>query len=346
MDARLPHRRFAAPLLAAALVLTGAFAVPATGATSGQLKDQIDRAGSQEKQLQSAAARLGDLEARAEKAVAIMQGRLDETQADLDRWQAKLAATETQLHGQKTRLKRLQTKLERDRSVLADVLRHRYMAVKPDLVSVVLNSHGFSDLIERMSFLGKVQQRNTTIVTTVRSARGDARGQARTLARLVPRQRAETAAVQRQRDGLASMSDALQQKRDALSEARQARLDALSDTRANRAKAQKTLKKLEAEQQKAAVSQSGPGGPWAIPWAIVQCESGGQNLPPNSATASGYYQFIDSTWQALGGSTPAAYLAPKAEQDRLAGKLWNGGAGASNWDCAYIVGILGGPIRG
>ena len=27
----------------------------------------------------------------------------------------------------------------------------------------------------------------------------------------------------------------------------------------------------------------GPGGPWAIPWPIVQCESGGQNLPPNCA---------------------------------------------------------------
>lgn len=83
-----------------------------------------------------------------------------------------------------------------------------------------------------------------------------------------------------------------------------------------------------------------PTGEWAIPWAIVECESGGQNLPPNAATASGYYQFINSTWQAMGGSTPAAYLASKAEQDRLAAKLWAGGSGARNWDCAYIVGYL------
>ena len=81
----------------------------------------------------------------------------------------------------------------------------------------------------------------------------------------------------------------------------------------------------------------GPGGPWAIPWPIVQCESGGQNLPPNSAGASGYYQMLPSTWKGLGGSTPHAYEASKAEQDRLAAQLWAGGAGARNWVCAGLV---------
>ena len=37
------------------------------------------------------------------------------------------------------------------------------------------------------------------------------------------------------------------------------------------------------------------------------------------------------------GSGPAAYLASKAEQDRVASRIWDGGAGASNWDCAAIV---------
>ncbi len=86
--------------------------------------------------------------------------------------------------------------------------------------------------------------------------------------------------------------------------------------------------------------QSGPGGPWAIPWPVVQCESGGQNLPPNSATASGYYQITDDTWHGLGGSTHHAYQASKAEQDRRAARLWNGGSGASNWVCAVLVGIV------
>jgi hypothetical protein len=119
-------------------------------------------------------------------------------------------------------------------------------------------------------------------------------------------------------------------------QARAARLEALSHARTRRRAAERELSRLLAARA-TSVKSAGPGGPWAIPWPIVQCESGGQNLPPNSATASGYYQMLDSTWKGLGGSTPHAYQASKAEQDRLAARLWNGGAGASNWVCASLV---------
>ena len=112
------------------------------------------------------------------------------------------------------------------------------------------------------------------------------------------------------------MTAALQSRRAALAQARAARLAALSNTIASRRRAQHELSRLLAAQARAAASQ-GPGGPWSIPWPIVECESGGQNLPPNCASASGYYQMLDSTWHGLGGSTPHAYQASKAEQDRL-----------------------------
>ena len=66
----------------------------------------------------------------------------------------------------------------------------------------------------------------------------------------------------------------------------------------------------------------------------MRCESGGRNHPPNAAGASGYYQIIPSTWKAFGGRGPAAWLAPKAEQDRVAARIWRAGAGAHNWVCA------------
>jgi hypothetical protein len=76
-------------------------------------------------------------------------------------------------------------------------------------------------------------------------------------------------------------------------------------------------------------------GPWAIPASIVECESTYQNLPPNSAGASGYYQIIPSTWISYGGGQYAsqAYLASKAEQDIIAAKIWDGGNGAGQWVC-------------
>jgi Transglycosylase-like domain len=81
-------------------------------------------------------------------------------------------------------------------------------------------------------------------------------------------------------------------------------------------------------------------GPWVIPTAIVMCESGGKNWPPNSATASGYYQILTSTWLLYGGGqyTPQAYLAPKPIQDLIAARIWDGGRGAGQWNCTSIVG--------
>ena len=80
-----------------------------------------------------------------------------------------------------------------------------------------------------------------------------------------------------------------------------------------------------------------PSGGWTIPQQVVQCESGGQNLTPNGAGASGSYQFMPGTWNNYGGYGQA-YQAPKSLQDQRAQQLWNGGAGASNWVCAGIVG--------
>jgi peptidoglycan hydrolase CwlO-like protein len=303
----------------------------------GALRHHIDRQKGRERQLASAAARLGRLEGAAARSVAVLSTRLAEAQSDLARWQARLAETQRELRATRERLVRLRARLAESRRALATMLRQRYTADRPDVVSVVLDAKGFSDVLERIEFLRRVQHSDTLIVEAVRRGRNDARHDERVLAALEPRQRDETAAVRSQRDGLARMTAALQARRAALAQARAARLAALSNTRASRQRAQRELSRLLAAQARAAASR-GPGGPWSIPWPIVECESGGQNLPPNSASASGYYQMLDSTWHGLGGSTPHAYQASKAEQDRLAAKLWAGGAGAHNWVCAALVG--------
>jgi peptidoglycan hydrolase CwlO-like protein len=303
----------------------------------GALRNHIDRQKGRERQLASAAARLGRLEQATSRAVAVMSGRLTQAQGDLAAWEARLAKTQQQLRATRERLVRLRARLAESRRALATMLRQRYTADTPDVVSVVLDAKGFADVLERIEFLKRVQHSDTMIVDAVRRGRDDARHDERTLAALEPRQRDQTAAVRSQRNALARMTAALQSRRAALAQARAARLAALSNTRASRLRAQRELSRLLAAQARAAASR-GPGGPWSIPWPIVECESGGQNLPPNSASASGYYQMLDSTWHGLGGSTPHAYQASKAEQDRLAAKLWAGGAGAHNWVCAAIVG--------
>ena len=214
----------------------------------------------------------------------------------------------------------------------------RYENGAPDLVTVVLNADGFPQLLETVDFLRRVQHADARLLDEVRTAKADAARERAELIVLERRQRLIAIAVRRRRDALAGIEAGLRARQAALAQARAARLAALHRTRADRLRAQHELNRLLAARRRAAMA-SGPGGPWAIPWPVVQCESGGQNLPPNSATASGYYQITDDTWHGLGGSTKHAFQAPKAEQDRRAAALWNGGAGASNWVCAGIVGI-------
>jgi peptidoglycan hydrolase CwlO-like protein len=332
----LPLRR----ALVLALCLPLLVAVSADGASESGLRSKIHSGKAREQALGDAAAHLLKLEKASQRELTIVEGRLAEAQAQLNAAQARLATTQTDLAAERKRLARLKRRLNESRTRLVELLRERYMSDKPDLVTVVLNSHGFGDLLERMEFYKRVEDADTEIVDVVKAARADAGRETVKLTKLEAKRQEETIAVQRERNALSGMEAAAAARRDALAQARAARLAALQATRSSRKSAERTLRKLLADRAKAATSNVGPGGPWAIPWAVVQCESGGQNLPPNSAGASGYYQMMPATWAGLGGSTSAAYKASKAEQDRLAAKLWNNGAGASNWVCAALVGLI------
>ena len=334
------------------MLAAGAGAAPAGGQGERSLQREIERQAQRERSLGSAAERLARLEGAAGRAVAVLEGRLAAVQSDLDGAQQRLQRTQDRLDAARRRAARLERRVRDVRGALSALLRARYMGDPPDLVTVVLQADGFNRLLEDLSFVRLVQDRNTDLLQEIRAARREARRERATLARLEPRQRRAAAEVARRRDALATIRGAAVRRRDLLTRARAARLALLGDARADRRRSQRALRQvrrareqaaaraaaaLERERE-AAVSSVGPGGPWAIPWAIVECESGGQNLPPNGASASGYYQFIEDTWRGLGGSTRHAHQASKAEQDRLAARLWAGGRGASNWDCAAIVG--------
>ena len=322
----------------AALILALALPAPAFAQSESSLRSKIERSRDRERALAGAATRLGELAERAGREVAIVQGRLAEVEADLASAEARLAATRERLQTGRRRLVRLQSRHAVGRELLAAQLVASYKADPPDIVSLVLGADSFADLIEQIAFARRIRDRNAEIVARVRDARVRTRHLASVLGRLAATRREDAQAIAARRAALAGMRDSLAARQATLVSARAARTRALAGTRSGRVSAQRALHRLIAERRRAAeLASAGPGGPWAIPWPIVQCESGGQNLPPNGAGASGYYQMLPATWKGLGGSTPHAYLAPKAEQDRLAAALWAGGAGAHNWVCAGLV---------
>ena len=314
-------------------------AVPAGGQQSERsLRNKINSQRDRERSLSGSVAKLSDLESSTARAVAIFERRAASVQIDLGAAETQLASAVQRRNRQRERALRLRARLRTSRARLAALLRQRYANGDPDLVTVVLNANGFKQLLETVDFVKRIQKSDQQILDTVKSARADALAQRRQLTRLSAQRQAAADAVRQRHDALTAIVTGLGERRSALAQARAARSEALSGTRASRQRAEQALSRLLAERARQQTS-SGPGGPWSIPGAIVQCESGGQNLPPNSAGASGYYQFLPDTWRGLGGSTPQAYLASKAEQDRLAAQLWANGSGAGNWVCAGIVGV-------
>jgi peptidoglycan hydrolase CwlO-like protein len=338
---------------AAALRATafGVGAPPASAASISQLNSQLGAQQAHQQSLSASVSSLSHLIASLDTQIALVQSREAVVRADLAQERADLAAAQASLARERARLALLRARLARARMLLSRQLVSSYERDRPDIVAVVLDARGFTDLLENLDFLHRAESQQQTIITITREAKAQADGAARRLATLEATDRQITAATTLRANALAGMNALLGSKQAALSQARAAQQSALAASRARGTQLQSAISRLQAQQaaaQRAAANAVvpsssgpalGPSGGWAIPYAIVLCESGGQNLPPNSAGASGYYQIIPSTWAGFGGTGPAAYLASKAEQDAVATRIWNGGAGASNWVCAGIVGI-------
>lgn len=83
--------------------------------------------------------------------------------------------------------------------------------------------------------------------------------------------------------------------------------------------------------------------PASHPGGIAACirlheSHGNYRAENNTSTASGAYQFLDSTWQSVTGLPGRAMDYPPAVQDRAFYKLWNGGKGANQWVTASLCG--------
>jgi septal ring factor EnvC (AmiA/AmiB activator) len=362
-----------ATALAAVLATTLAVLTPSgTSAATpslGQLHSELGQSEAQQSGLSSSISSLSGTIASLDGQISLVQGREAEVNAQLASDRAKLARVQASLKAEQALLVKLRDRLAVAKEILRRQLVSNYEGGQPDLVSVVLAANGFNNLLDQLNYLGMAEHRQQTIITITRTAQRQADQAARRLAALQAsvRQITQGAAVQAQ--ALAGMNALLNAKQAAVRRARAAQQAALGAAQVRTANLRHQISQVEAAQAAAAARAAaaaaaaaqraaaaipatpvattgggsggalGPSGGWAIPYAIVLCESGGQNLPPNSAGASGYYQIMPATWKLFGGAGPAAYLAPKSEQDAVASRIWNGGAGASNWVCAGIVGI-------
>jgi septal ring factor EnvC (AmiA/AmiB activator) len=352
---RVPFALLVAVAVAAALAGLALLHPQRSGAS--QSLDQLhNELGAQQARQQDLAGSINQLDASIsslESQISLVQNREAAVRESLAADHARLARLQGQITRERDHLALLRKTLAKAKDILSAQVVSQYESQPPDLVSVILNAHGFNDLLEQINFLGRAKHQQQSIISITEAAKAAADAAVKRLTGLQREVRQVTAETAVRAQALAGMNRLLSSRESALSAARSAQRAALAASQARSHALRRQISHVEAQQAAARAAASaaaaaaansnpvalGPSNGWAIPYAIVLCESGGQNLPPNSAGASGYYQIIPSTWKLFGGTGPAAYLAPKSEQDAIASRIWNGGAGASNWVCAGIVGI-------
>ena len=193
-----------------------------------------------------------------------LRGRQQVIEVDLDAKRAELERLQSELRGERARLVRLRKRLAETRRMLRLRLVEIYKAGKPDLVTVVLNSDGFADLLERGEFIARISDQDRRIVNVVSDAKRDATRSEQRLATLEERQQRVTEIVQRRRDEVAAVKMELIGTRVGYARTKAGKAAALSKVRADRAHLQEHVDDLEAASNKVArrlnVAQQGNAG--------------------------------------------------------------------------------------
>jgi murein DD-endopeptidase MepM/ murein hydrolase activator NlpD len=197
-------------------------------------------------QISAYSQRIGRLQSR----IGSLQSRQANAQADLEAKRAELFGIQRDLRSERRRLVRLRARLAEARLALAQRLLELYQADKPDIVTVIMSSKGFADLLERGEFMERVSEQDQRIIKVVRDARADAKATAQRLDRLERRQQRVTEIVQQRRDEIARAKQGLIDTRVGLDGTRADKAHALSTVKAERHQLEGNLSGLKAEQAK------------------------------------------------------------------------------------------------
>ena len=209
-----------------------------------------------------------------------LSSRQQVVEVDLDAKRSELERLQGDLRSERARLVRLRKRLNVTRAMLRKRLVEIYKAGKPDFITVVLNSDGFADLLERGEFIARISDQDRKIVTLVSAAKIDSTRSEKRLSRLEDRQEKVTKIVQQRRDEIASIKMELIGTRVGYTRTKDGKAAALNKVRADRAHLQDHVDELEAASNKIAAQlsalQPGNAGDLPIRQGIGQHDLAGQ----------------------------------------------------------------------
>jgi peptidoglycan hydrolase CwlO-like protein len=137
--------------------------------------------------------------------VAAAQQKLSIEQTDLNQHITELRQVQTQLMQARDRLLALETKLRIASTDLASNLRAAYENGSPNLIDVILNAHGFSNLLEQVNYLKDAQHQDARVVNYTKIARAEVLKEATHLGKLELQDRDLTNQILSQRNQVAAL---------------------------------------------------------------------------------------------------------------------------------------------
>jgi murein DD-endopeptidase MepM/ murein hydrolase activator NlpD len=192
--------------------------------------------------------------------ITVLQRKQVSIQGDLDAKRAELARIQEKLRQARLRLIRLRARLAEARRALSLRLVELYKADQPDIVTVILDSNGFVDLLERTEFMKRVSDQDARILDNVKTAKIEATQTERTLDDLEAREKKVAAAIEARRDEVAAVKGRLVVRRESYEGVRSEKATALASVREDRHELEGHIASLEAEQARVAAALRGKAG--------------------------------------------------------------------------------------
>src|SRR5919201_855049 len=132
-----------------------------------QVQGKLGRVRGHEHVLRSQIAALSGRIGSLQREIGTLRRRESRVANTLAAKRVQLERVKAQYEREHARYVRLQHKLKRAQGVLADRLVAIYKSDPPDFLTVVLNSDGFQDLLERAEYLGRIGEQDAAIVDRV-----------------------------------------------------------------------------------------------------------------------------------------------------------------------------------
>jgi peptidoglycan DL-endopeptidase CwlO len=212
--------------------------------------------------------------------IAQLQGEVAILRARELEVEQQLRETIARLETEKENLAELRDKLTRSLNILADRLVDIYKSDQPDALTVILDSNGFDDLVNRYDYLTRIQDQDAAIAARVRFLRDESRETVDRIRIAKEEIEAKEAELERTRMQL---------------EARQAELDAVRDQKAAALdQVEATAERLEGDisdlneqiQEQLAEAQASTSTTDPLPAGPIQSGSSGMIWPVSGPVTS------------------------------------------------------------